>query len=102
MESGTKEDDDKVGGGSGYNDRSVNRVKLISKLEALLSGSRSPTSPRSHLRLDGSTLVAAITSLLIKFVSHRLDEDVVVMNSATVNDLRLAIKKKITGCDVPV
>ncbi|KAK4804536.1 hypothetical protein SAY86_004353 [Trapa natans] len=81
MESGTKEDDDEVGGGSGYNDRSVNRVKLISKLEALLSGSRTPTSPRSHLRLDGSTL------------------DVVVMNSATVNDLRLAIKKKVNDME---
>ncbi|KAK4746286.1 hypothetical protein SAY87_012598 [Trapa incisa] len=102
MESGTKGDDGEIGGGSGYNDRSVNRAKLNSKLEALLSDPVLADVPKKPTLSDVETLISLELGSGMRLSILRLDGstfDVVVMNSATVKDLRLAIKKKVNDME---
>ncbi|PKI45607.1 U11/U12 small nuclear ribonucleoprotein 25 kDa protein [Punica granatum] len=109
MESSSKGDGGEAGGGSGgggggagYNDSNVKKAKLYSTLAALLSDPILADVPKNPALSDVDTLISLELGSAMRLSILRLDGstfDVVVMNSATVKDLKLAIKKKVNDTE---
>ncbi|MBA0860975.1 hypothetical protein Goshw_023107 [Gossypium schwendimanii] len=107
MESGAKEEEKVMG----YNSKNVKKAALHSTLTALLDDPILADVPKKPSLSDVDTLInlelgSAMCISILKldgtsFVGTYLDwfslefEDVAVMNSSTVKDLKLAIKKKV-------
>ncbi|OMO87316.1 U11/U12 small nuclear ribonucleoprotein 25 kDa protein-like protein [Corchorus capsularis] len=95
MESGTTEEGTEVG----YNSENVKKAKLHSTLAALLDDPILADVPRKPTLSDVDTLISLEMGSAMRISILKLDGtsfDVAVMNSATVKDLKLAIKKKVT------
>ncbi|XWS24553.1 hypothetical protein CRYUN_Cryun28dG0112500 [Craigia yunnanensis] len=94
MESGAKEEENAVG----YNGNNVKKAKLHSTLAALLDDPILADVPKKPTLSDVDTLISLELGSAMRISILKLDGtsfDVAVMNSATVKDLKLAIKKKV-------
>ncbi|KAK8495861.1 hypothetical protein V6N13_103347 [Hibiscus sabdariffa] len=94
MESGTKEEEDVVG----YNSSNVKKAKLLSTLTALLDDPILSDVPKKPTLSDVDTLISLELGSAMRISILKLDGtsfEVAMMNSATVKDLKLAIKKKV-------
>ncbi|KAJ6405990.1 hypothetical protein OIU84_013868 [Salix udensis] len=95
MESSSKGEDE-VGG---YNSSNVKKAKLQSTLAALLDDPILSDVPKKPTLSDVDTLISLEMGSAMRISVQKLDGtsfDVALMNSATVKDLKLAIKKKLT------
>ncbi|KAG4177789.1 hypothetical protein ERO13_A11G330000v2 [Gossypium hirsutum] len=93
MESGAKEEEKVLG----YNCKNVKKVALLSTLAALLDDPILADVPKKPSLSDVDTLINLELGSAMCISSFKLDGtffDVAVMNSATVKDLKLAIKKR--------
>uniref|UniRef100_A0A803MX15 SNRNP25 ubiquitin-like domain-containing protein n=1 Tax=Chenopodium quinoa TaxID=63459 RepID=A0A803MX15_CHEQI len=91
-------DGDGGGGGGGYSIENVKRAKLNSTLAALLDDPILADVPKKPSLSDVDTLISLELGSAMRITILKLDStsfDVVVMNSATVKDLKLCIKKKV-------
>ncbi|XVE56228.1 hypothetical protein DITRI_Ditri03aG0221100 [Diplodiscus trichospermus] len=94
MESGAKEEENVVG----YDRNNVKKAKLHSTLAALLDDPILADVPKNPTLSDVDTLISLELGSAMRISILKLDGtsfDVAVMNSATVKDLKLAIKKKV-------
>ncbi|XP_011034938.1 PREDICTED: U11/U12 small nuclear ribonucleoprotein 25 kDa protein [Populus euphratica] len=94
MESSSKGEDE-VGG---YNSSNVKKAKLQSTLAALLDDPILSDVPKKPTLSDVDTLISLEMGSAMRISVQKLDGtsfDVALMNSATVKDLKLAIKKKL-------
>ncbi|TYI91544.1 hypothetical protein E1A91_D02G000800v1 [Gossypium mustelinum] len=94
MESGAKEE----GKVLGYNSKKVKKVAILSTLAALLDDPILADVPKKPSLSDVDTLINLELGSAMCISIFKLDGtsfDVAVMNSATVKDLKLAIKKKV-------
>ncbi|XP_017981862.1 PREDICTED: U11/U12 small nuclear ribonucleoprotein 25 kDa protein [Theobroma cacao] len=94
MESGAKEEQSVVG----YNNNNVKKAKLHSTLAALLDDPILADVPKKPTLSDVDTLISLELGSAMRISILKLDGtsfDIAVMNSATVKDLKLAIKKKV-------
>ncbi|KAH7527285.1 hypothetical protein JRO89_XSUnG0039100 [Xanthoceras sorbifolium] len=95
--SGTKEED--VGS---YNSNNVKRAKLHSTLAALLDDPILADVPKKPTLSDVDTLISLELGSAMRISVLKLDGtsfDVALMNSATVKDLKLAIKRKVNDME---
>ncbi|KVI05156.1 hypothetical protein Ccrd_016473 [Cynara cardunculus var. scolymus] len=93
--SGVKEDDNLA---LEYNSNNVKKAKLNSTLAALLDDPVLADVPKKPTLSDVDTLISLELGSAMRVSVLKLDNtsfDVALMNSATVKDLKLAIKKKI-------
>ncbi|OAY59041.1 U11/U12 small nuclear ribonucleoprotein 25 kDa protein isoform X1 [Manihot esculenta] len=82
----------------GYNSSNVKKAKLQSTLAALLDDPILADVPRKPTLTDVDTLISLELGSAMRISVLKLDGtsfDVAMMNSATVKDLKLAIKKKV-------
>ncbi|PPD73871.1 hypothetical protein GOBAR_DD29212 [Gossypium barbadense] len=94
MESGAKEE----GKVLGYNSKKVKKVAILSTLAALLDDPILADVPKKPSLSDVDILINLELGSAMCISIFKLDGtsfDVAVMNSATVKDLKLAIKKKV-------
>ncbi|KAK5785336.1 U11/U12 small nuclear ribonucleoprotein 25 kDa [Gossypium arboreum] len=94
MESGAKEEEKVMG----YNSRNVKKAALHSTLTALLDDPILADVPKKPSLSDVDTLMNLELGSAMCISILKLDGtsfDVAVMNSATMKDLKLAIKKKV-------
>ncbi|GAV56687.1 hypothetical protein CFOL_v3_00229, partial [Cephalotus follicularis] len=94
LQSSSKERDD----GGSYKSNNVNKAKLHSTLAALLSDPILSDIPRNPTLADVDTLISLELGSAMRISLLKLDGtsfDVALMNSATVKDLKLAIKRKV-------
>ncbi|XP_056686621.1 U11/U12 small nuclear ribonucleoprotein 25 kDa protein-like [Spinacia oleracea] len=87
------------GGGVVYCSENAKRAKLNSTLAALLDDPILSDVPMKPSLSDVDTLISLELGSAMRISVLKLDStsfDVVVMNSATVKDLKLCIKKKVT------
>ncbi|MBA0742189.1 hypothetical protein Gogos_015272 [Gossypium gossypioides] len=94
MESGAKEEEKVMG----YNSKNVKKAALHSTLTALLDDPILADVPKKPSLSDVDTLINLELGSAMCISILKLDGtsfDVAVMNSATVKDLKLAIKKKV-------
>ncbi|XVE94478.1 hypothetical protein REPUB_Repub02eG0012500 [Reevesia pubescens] len=94
MESGSKEEENVVA----YNSNNVKKAKLNSTLTALLDDPIIADVPKKPTLSDVDTLISLELGSAMRISILKLDGtsfDVAMMNSATVKDLKLAIKKKV-------
>ncbi|KAG4175699.1 hypothetical protein ERO13_A11G200232v2 [Gossypium hirsutum] len=94
MESGAKEEEKVMG----YNSRNVKKAALHSTLTAFLDDPILADVPKKPSLSDVDTLMNLELGSAMCISILKLDGtsfDVAVMNSATVKDLKLAIKKKV-------
>ncbi|GMI65419.1 hypothetical protein like AT3G07860 [Hibiscus trionum] len=95
MEAGAKEEENVVG----YNSNNVKKAKLLSTLTALLDDPILADVPKKPTLSDVDTLISLELGSAMRISVLKLDGtslDVALMNSATVKDLKLAIKNKVT------
>uniref|UniRef100_A0A2P2PLK3 SNRNP25 ubiquitin-like domain-containing protein n=1 Tax=Rhizophora mucronata TaxID=61149 RepID=A0A2P2PLK3_RHIMU len=95
MEGSSKGEEDKVGG---YNSGNVKKAKLQSTLAALLDDPILADVPKKPTLSDVDTLISLELGSAMRISILKLDGssfDVAMMNSATVKDLKLAVKKKV-------
>ncbi|XP_071733084.1 U11/U12 small nuclear ribonucleoprotein 25 kDa protein-like isoform X2 [Rutidosis leptorrhynchoides] len=81
-----------------YNTTNVKKAKLNSTLAALLDDPVLSDVPRKPSLSDVDTLISLELGSAMRVSVLKLDGtsfDVAVMNSATVKDLKLAVKKKV-------
>ncbi|GJZ62714.1 U11/U12 small nuclear ribonucleoprotein 25 kDa protein [Tanacetum coccineum] len=81
-----------------YNTNNVKKAKLNSTLAALLDDPVLADVPRKPTLSDVDTLISLELGSAMRVSVLKLDQtsfDVAVMNSATVKDLKLAVKKKV-------
>lgn len=86
------------GGGGGYSSENAKRAKLKSTLAALLDDPILADVPKKPSLSDVDTLISLELGSAMRISVLKLDStsfDVVVMNTATVKDLKLCIKKKV-------
>ncbi|XP_021647556.2 U11/U12 small nuclear ribonucleoprotein 25 kDa protein isoform X1 [Hevea brasiliensis] len=82
----------------GYNSSNVKKAKLQSTLAALLDDPILTDLPKKPTLSDVDTLISVELGSAMRISVLKLDGtffDVAVMNSATVKDLKLAIKRKV-------
>ncbi|GMI89789.1 hypothetical protein like AT3G07860 [Hibiscus trionum] len=94
METGFKEEENVVE----YNSNNVKKAKLLSTLTALLDDAILADVPKKPTLSDVDTLISLELGSAMRISILKLDEtsfDVAMMNSATVKDLKLAIKNKV-------
>ncbi|XP_038717187.1 U11/U12 small nuclear ribonucleoprotein 25 kDa protein-like [Tripterygium wilfordii] len=83
---------------SGYNSNDVKRTKLQATLTSLLDDPVLADVPKKPTLSDVETLISLELGSAMRISVLKLDGtsfDVVVMNSANVKDLKLAVKKKV-------
>nr|XP_043612970.1 U11/U12 small nuclear ribonucleoprotein 25 kDa protein isoform X1 [Erigeron canadensis]XP_043612971.1 U11/U12 small nuclear ribonucleoprotein 25 kDa protein isoform X1 [Erigeron canadensis]XP_043612972.1 U11/U12 small nuclear ribonucleoprotein 25 kDa protein isoform X1 [Erigeron canadensis] len=93
--SGVKEDDNLA---LEYNTNNVKKAKLNSTLSALLDDPVLADVPKKPTLSDVDTLISLELGSAMRVSVIKLDGtsfDVAVMNSATVKDLKIAVKKKV-------
>ncbi|KAL5720685.1 U11/U12 small nuclear ribonucleoprotein [Ranunculus cassubicifolius] len=93
MESNLKSEDDVVR----YNSNTVKKVRLQSTLSALLADPILADVPKKPTLTEVDTLISLEMGSAMRISVAKMDGtsfDVAVLNSATVKDLKLAIKKK--------
>ncbi|KAI4389996.1 hypothetical protein MLD38_002155 [Melastoma candidum] len=84
--------------GGGYNSDSLKRAKLLSELADLLQDPILSDLPKNPSLSDVDTLISLELGGAMRISVLKLDDssiDVAVMNTATVKDLKLAVKKKV-------
>ncbi|GKU90184.1 hypothetical protein SLEP1_g4214 [Rubroshorea leprosula] len=94
MELGAKEEENRIG----YNSNNVKKARLHSTLAALLDDPILGDVPKKPTLSDVDTLINLELGSAMRISVLKLDctsFDVAVMNSATVKDLKLAIKKNV-------
>ncbi|KAB1670501.1 hypothetical protein ES319_1Z159900v1 [Gossypium barbadense] len=91
MESGAKEE----GKVLGYNSKKVKKVAILSTLAALLDDPILADVPKKPSLSDVDILINVELGSAMCISIFKLDGTSFVMNSATVKDLKLAIKKKV-------
>ncbi|KAM7260457.1 hypothetical protein ACFE04_016198 [Oxalis oulophora] len=82
-----------------YNSQKLKKAKLQSTLDTLLADPLLSDVPKLPSLSDVDTLISFELGSAMRITVQKMDStsfDVVVMNSATVKDLKLAIKKKIS------
>ncbi|KAJ8437420.1 hypothetical protein Cgig2_031941 [Carnegiea gigantea] len=98
MESREKNENDAStaggGGGGGYEGETMKRARLKSTLSALLDDPILSDVPKMPSLSDVDTLISLELGSAMRISVLKLD-DVVLLNTATVKDLKLAIKKKV-------
>ncbi|PSS19837.1 U11/U12 small nuclear ribonucleoprotein [Actinidia chinensis var. chinensis] len=98
----TEEDNNNINVGTGYNSNNVKKARLHSTLAALLDDPILADVPKKPSLSDVDTLISLELGSAMRISILKLDGtsiDVVVMNSSTVKDLKLAIKKKINDME---
>ncbi|KAI8015794.1 U11/U12 small nuclear ribonucleoprotein 25 kDa protein [Camellia lanceoleosa] len=88
--------------GTGYNNNNVKKATLHSMLAALLDDPILADVPKKPMLSDVDTLISLELGSAMRISVLKLDHtyiDVAVMNSATVKDLKLAIKKKVNDME---
>lgn len=101
MESREKSENDAStpgGGGGGYEGETMKRARLKSTLSALLDDPILSDVPKMPSLSDVDTLISLELGSAMRICVLKLDGtsfDVVLLNTATVKDLKLAIKKKV-------
>ncbi|KAL7244728.1 hypothetical protein ACSBR2_000153 [Camellia fascicularis] len=88
--------------GTGYNNNNVKKARLHSMLAALLDDPILADVPKKPALSDMDTLISLELGSAMRISVLKLDHtsiDVAVMNSATVKDLKLAIKKKVNDME---
>lgn len=100
---GTKEEGNNIDAETGYNSNNIKKARLHSALATLLDDPILSDVPKKKPALsDVDTLISLELGSAMRITVLKLDGtslDVVVMNSATVKDLKLAIKKKINDME---
>lgn len=94
MESNTKSEDDMVGG---YNSSTVKKARLQSTLSALLDDPILADVPNRPTLKEVDTLINLELGSAMRISVAKMDAtsfDVALPNSATVKDLKLAVKEK--------
>ncbi|CAK9178368.1 unnamed protein product [Ilex paraguariensis] len=94
------EEEDNVG--AEYNSSSVKKAKLLSTLATLLDDPVLTDVPRKPTLSDVDTLISLELGSAMRIAVLKLDNtslDVAVMNSGTVKDLKLVIKKKVNNVE---
>ncbi|GMH04648.1 hypothetical protein Nepgr_006488 [Nepenthes gracilis] len=90
------------GGGGGYNSENMKRARLNSMLAALLDDPLLSDVPKKPSLSDVDTLIHLELGSAMRITVLKLDGasfDAVVLNSATVKDLKLAIKRKVNDLE---
>ncbi|XP_057516070.1 U11/U12 small nuclear ribonucleoprotein 25 kDa protein isoform X2 [Amaranthus tricolor] len=89
------------GGGAVYSSENVKRARLNSTLAALLDDPVLADVPKNPTLSDVDTLISLELGSAMRISVLKPDSsfDVVVMNTATVKDLKLAIKKKVNDLE---
>ncbi|KAF6135629.1 hypothetical protein GIB67_028200 [Kingdonia uniflora] len=93
METSTKSEEVVVG----YNSNTVKKARLQSTLAALLEDPVLTDVPKKPTLADVDTLISLELGSAMRITVAKMDDtffEVAVLNSATVKDLKLAIKKK--------
>ncbi|KAK9220495.1 hypothetical protein WN943_009146 [Citrus x changshan-huyou] len=96
---GAKEEEVEVGD---YNSNTMKKARLHSTLTALLDDPILADVPKKPTLSDVDTLISLEMGSAMRISILKLDGtsfDVAVMNSATVKDLKLAIKKKVNDME---
>ncbi|KAH9759323.1 U11/U12 small nuclear ribonucleoprotein 25 kDa protein [Citrus sinensis] len=96
---GAKEEEVEVGD---YNSSTMKKARLHSTLTALLDDPILADVPKKPTLSDVDTLISLEMGSAMRISILKLDGtsfDVAVMNSATVKDLKLAIKKKVNDME---
>lgn len=99
---GTKEEGNNIDAETGYNSNNIKKARLHSALATLLDDPILSDVPKKPALSDVDTLISLELGSAMRITVLKLDGtslDVVVMNSATVKDLKLAIKKKINDME---
>ncbi|XP_022975474.1 U11/U12 small nuclear ribonucleoprotein 25 kDa protein isoform X2 [Cucurbita maxima] len=94
LKSSSKEEENVVG----YHSTNVKKVRLNSTLTALLDDPILADVPKKPTLLDVDTLISLELGSAMRISVLKLDGtiiDVAIMNSASLKDLKLAIKKKV-------
>ncbi|XP_077251631.1 U11/U12 small nuclear ribonucleoprotein 25 kDa protein-like [Tasmannia lanceolata] len=95
ISSSNSKTEDPIGGG--YSSNSVKKARLQSMLSALLDDPVLADVPKKPTLADVDTLISFEMGSAMKLSVLKMDNtsfEVTVLNSATVKDLKLAIKKK--------
>ncbi|CAA0812454.1 U11/U12 small nuclear ribonucleoprotein 25 kDa protein [Striga hermonthica] len=85
-----------------YNNSSIKKARLESTLAALLGDPILSDVPKKPSLSDVETLISLELGSAMRITVLKLDDtsfEVVVMNSATVKDLKLAINKKVNDAE---
>ncbi|CAL5332075.1 unnamed protein product [Camellia sinensis] len=88
--------------GTGYNNNNVKKARLHSMLAPLLDDPILADVPKKPALSDVDTVISLELGSAMRISVLKLDHTsihVAVMNSATVKDLKLAIKKKVNGME---
>ncbi|CAL5383398.1 unnamed protein product [Camellia sinensis] len=88
--------------GTGYNNNNVKKARLHSMLAALLDDPILADVSKKPALSDVDTVISLELGSAMRISVLKLDHTsihVAVMNSATVKDLKLAIKKKVNGME---
>ncbi|KAH7846033.1 hypothetical protein Vadar_008963 [Vaccinium darrowii] len=100
---GTKEEgNNNIDAETGYNSNNIKKARLHSALTTLLDDPILSDVPKKPALSDVDTLISLELGSAMRITVLKLDGtslDVVVMNSATVKDMKLAIKKKINDME---
>jgi len=100
---GTKEEgNNNIDVETGYNSNNIKKARLHSALATLLDDPILSDIPKKPALSDVDTLISLELGSAMRITVLKLDGtslDVVVMNSATVKDMKLAIKKKINDME---
>jgi len=100
---GTKEEgNNNIDVETGYNSNNIKKARLHSALATLLDDPILSDIPKKPALSDVDNLISLELGSAMRITVIKLDGtslDVVVMNSATVKDLKLAIKKKINDME---
>ncbi|XP_062098948.1 U11/U12 small nuclear ribonucleoprotein 25 kDa protein-like isoform X2 [Humulus lupulus] len=78
-----------------YNSQSIKKARLMSTLTALLEDPILADVSNKPTLLDVDTLISLELGSAMRVAVLKLDDTSFVMNSATVKDLKLAIKQKV-------
>ncbi|XP_015866630.1 U11/U12 small nuclear ribonucleoprotein 25 kDa protein isoform X2 [Ziziphus jujuba] len=97
MESSTKGED--IVNVEGYNSNNIKKARLQSTLSALLQDPLLSDVPKKPSLLEVDTLISLELGSAMRISILKLDGTSIVMNSATVKDLKLAIKKKVNDME---
>ncbi|KAL6983006.1 U11/U12 small nuclear ribonucleoprotein [Sarracenia purpurea var. burkii] len=95
---GPKEEDTNINAETEYNSNNVKKARLHSALATLLDDPILADVPKKPTLSDVDTLFCLELASAMRISVLKLDDtsfDVAMMNSATVKDLKLAVKKKI-------
>ncbi|XP_030525565.1 U11/U12 small nuclear ribonucleoprotein 25 kDa protein [Rhodamnia argentea] len=99
MESSSSKGEEGLGD---YNSSNIKRAKLHSTLSALLQDPLLADVPKSPTLSDVDTLISLELGSAMRVSVLKLDGtsfDVAVMNSATVKELKLAVKRKVSDAE---